>query len=83
MATDPTRPPADDDLARKRWQFIQLSRAIGFGLAILGIMMSQGAVELAGEYNAPLGMVFVVLGLVGGFVVPIRLARKWRSGGGR
>jgi hypothetical protein len=36
-------------------------------------------VDIAGDVNRLLGYLFVVVGLVDGFVVPQFLARKWRS----
>jgi hypothetical protein len=81
MASRPPEPPApgDDDEARNRWLVISLLRFVGFGLAVLGLLMSQGAVDIAGDVNRVLGYLFVVVGLVDGFVVPQFLARKWRS----
>ena len=42
-------------------------------------LVTQGAVNLAGELNRELGYAFVGIGLVDAFVMPIVLARKWRS----
>lgn len=75
-----SRPPDEPaDAARNRWVTIQAMRVLGFALAILGIMMSQNAVNFAGEVNREVGYLFVVLGLIDGFVMPIVLARKWSS----
>ena len=75
-----SRPPdRSDDWFRNRWMVIQLMRVIGFAFAILGILMTQDAVNIAGELNRELGYAFVVIGLVDGFVMPTVLARKWSS----
>ena len=72
-----SRPP--DEEARKRWMFIQFMRIGGFAFAILGLLMTQNAVMIAGEDNELVGYGFLVIGLLDGFVVPQVLARKWRS----
>jgi hypothetical protein len=78
-----SRPPEErapcEDEARNRWLVITLLRFVGFALAVLGLLMSQGAVDIAGDVNRLLGYLFIVVGLVDGFVVPQILARKWRS----
>jgi hypothetical protein len=75
----PEEPSGNDDLARNRWMVISVLRLVGFGTAVLGLLMSQGAVDIAGEANRLVGYVFLVVGLVDGFVVPQLLARKWRT----
>ncbi len=75
-----SRPPDEpDDVARNRWAVIQAMRVMGFAFAILGIVMSQDAVNIAGEYNREVGYGFIVIGLLDGFFMPIVLARKWSS----
>ena len=78
MASRPPDQP-DDAAARNRWMIIQLMRAMGFALAVLGILMTQNAVNIAGEVNRQVGYGFIVIGLLDGFFMPIVLARKWRS----
>jgi hypothetical protein len=75
-----SRPPDQPDpLARNRWAVIQAMRVMGFALAILGIVMSQDAVNFAGEFNREVGYAFIAIGLIDGFFMPIVLARKWSS----
>lgn len=75
-----SRPPDQPDaLARNRWMVIQLMRTTGFALAILGILMTQDAVTVAGDANRAVGYVFIVIGLLDGFLMPVVLARKWSS----
>ena len=68
-----------DEVARNRWMIIQIMRVMGFGLAILGLLMTQDAVDLVGDLNHLVGYVFMATGLIDGFVMPQYLARKWRS----
>lgn len=75
----PERETSPDDTARNRWAMIQLMRMFGFGLVILGILMARDVVDLAGESNHLLGYLFIVIGLLDGFLMPIFLARKWSS----
>jgi len=75
-----SRPPdRPDEQARNRWMAIQVMRIMGVALVVLGILMTQGAVDIAGEVNREVGYGFVVVGLLDGFLVPTFLARKWRS----
>ena len=80
MASRPpeSQEPNDTD-ARNRWMIIQAVRAMGFGLAILGILMARGVVDLAGDANQLVGYGLLVIGLLDGFVMPQVLARKWRT----
>lgn len=75
----PERPAPSDEEARNRWLVITLLRFTGFALAVLGLLMTQGAVDIAGEVNRVVGYLLLVAGLADGFVVPQLLARKWRS----
>jgi hypothetical protein len=79
MASRPPEEPASDDQARNRWLVITLLRLFGFAVAVLGLLMSQGAVDLAGESNRIVGYAFLVVGLLDGFVMPQLLAKKWRT----
>jgi hypothetical protein len=79
MASRPPENEATDAEARTRWMVITMLRFMGFGLAVLGLLMSQNAVVIAGDVNRLVGYIFIVLGLVDGFVVPQVMARKWRT----
>jgi hypothetical protein len=78
MASRPPDQP-DDAAARNRWMIIQLMRVMGFAFAILGIVMTQDVVNIAGEVNREVGYGFIAIGLLDGFFMPIVLARKWSS----
>lgn len=64
-----------DDPARSRFFLIQLVRIAGVGCVLLGMLIA------AGRIAAPLVLGYGVLlvGLVGVFVVPSYLVRKWRT----
>lgn len=70
-------PPTDRE--RARWSALVATRFMGFAMVLIGILMSQGAIDLAGDINALTGYLLIGLGLVEGFVVPQILARRWRT----
>ena len=70
-------PPTDRE--RTRWFTLVVTRFIGFAIVLVGILMSQGAIDLAGDVNTLAGYMLIAVGLVDGFVVPQILARKWRT----
>jgi hypothetical protein len=67
--------PVSDDTARNRWAVITAARLAGVAAVVLGLLIVQRVVE------APelLGYALVLIGLADTFVVPIVLARRWRS----
>jgi hypothetical protein len=73
------RDPASEQLAQRRWLVIQMLRAAGFALILIGILLTQGVLTLLASGNAMLGYLLIVIGLLDGFFVPIILARKWRT----
>ena len=77
MASRPPDEPERD--AFRRWTVIQVMRIGGVAFAVLGLLMTQDAVVIAGEANRRVGYVLLALGLLDAFVVPTVLARKWRS----
>ena len=71
-----SRPPDEnDDQARNRWAVIQVVRAGGVVMAILGLLTIEGIVPLP----EVAGYVLLALGLVEVFLMPTLLARKWSS----
>ena len=71
-----SRPPDEnEEQARNRWAVIQLVRAGGVVMAILGLLTIEGIVPLP----EVAGYVLLALGLVEVFLMPTLLARKWSS----
>jgi hypothetical protein len=66
-------PPSDEE--RRRFFVINLVRLSGVALILIGILVVNGAIGLP----AAAGYVFVPVGLVEVFIVPLLLARKWRT----
>ena len=76
-----SRPPEDDaandDAARGRWMVINAVRFGGLAIALVGILGLGRVFELP-EIAAYL---LVAAGLFDFFVVPLLLAKKWRTPG--
>ncbi len=69
--------PEPTKLEKQRFMAIQLMRLMGAALAILGVLIAGGKIDLP-----PLiGYVFVVIGMVDFLVMPKVLSRRWRSPG--
>ena len=79
MASRPPEATPPTDQERGRWLVLNLMRMAGFALAIFGIVVTQGIVELAGADNKLVGYTLIAVGLADGFIVPQILARRWRS----
>lgn len=67
--------PGTKDPAKARFFALTLIRWIGVGLVLLGMLVTSGKVAL--PWIA--GPIFVVFGLFDAFVMPVILARKWKS----
>ena len=63
------------DPAKARFIAIQAIRWVGTGLAILGLLAINGAVDLPKEA----GYALFVIGLLDALFVPTLLARRWKS----
>ncbi len=74
---DDRQPPAPppDHAARNRWMAINLVRAGGVAMVVIGLLMING--RFGGSALA--GYALLVLGFGVAFAGPRRLARKWRS----
>ena len=79
MASRPPEITPPTALERQRFFVLNMVRIAGFALILFGILLSQAAVDLAGEHNALIGYVFIAVGFVDGFFMPRMLARKWRT----
>ena len=78
-----SRPPDNgkpsSDEARTRWIVLQAMRIMGVALVVLGLLMSQDRIDLLGETNRMVSYLFIAIGLLDAFVMPLVLARQWRS----
>ena len=75
MNTDLSGAPEPSPLEKKRFMAIQLIRLMGAALVLLGVLIAGGKIDLP-----PLvGYVLVLVGLVDLIVMPLVLARRWRT----
>ena len=63
------------DKARARHLVISVQRLLGAALIVLGLLALNGALD----WGKTAGAVLVILGLVDFAVLPIVLARRWRT----
>ncbi len=66
-----------DDPARSRFFILQLVRLVGVALVLVGIAITQGAIDLP----PAAGVVLIAVGFVDVFFVPRLLAKRWKSHG--
>lgn len=64
-----------DDPAQARFFIIALLRLLGVAAVILGILVVRAIVG----WPAPLGYALLAIGLADFFIVPLVLARRWRT----
>jgi predicted DNA-binding transcriptional regulator len=70
--------PASGDIARNRWLAIQAVRVAGVAMLVVGILVAErGLLE-----PRWVGYVLMAVGLIDLFLMPLLLARKWRSSPG-
>ena len=67
--------PVSEDVARARWLTITATRLAGVAMVVVGLLGLQGVLALPDVA----GYVLVGVGLLDVFLVPLVLARKWRS----
>ena len=71
-------PEDRERLAKSRWQSLQLFRLVGLVLMLLGLLV--WASDLLREGGLPaLGIPIFVLGAFNALILPILLARRWRT----
>lgn len=63
------------DPAKARFFALVLIRWTGVGLVLLGLLINAGKIAAPGI----LGVVLVVFGLFDAFVMPVILARRWKT----
>ncbi len=64
-----------EDPAKARFLFIAVHRLFGAALVVLGILAVEGILD----WGATVGLVLIVLGVIDVFLVPLALARLWRT----
>lgn len=70
----------DDALARRRYFAIVAMRLMGALLVLIGFVLIQGGWELAGQpTDRWIGVGAVLVGAFDFAVMPLLLARRWRS----
>ena len=67
--------PVDEARARNRWLVLSLSRLLAAGLVIIGLLILGDNLALP----EAAGWVLLATGLLGTFVLPQVLVRRWRS----
>lgn len=76
MTYDPlSGEPAPDSLARQRFMVLQVMRLFGIALFVFGIVIVRGIVPLP----SVAGYVLAVVGIFDAFMMPVILARRWKS----
>ncbi len=76
MTYDPlSGEPAPDSLAKQRFMVMQIMRLSGVALFVFGIMIVRGILTLP----IVAGYVLAVAGIFDAFLMPVILARRWKS----
>ena len=71
---------ADEALARKRFFALALMRLMGAVFVLIGFVLVRGGWELAGQpADRWIGVAIVLVGAFDFAVMPLLLARRWRS----
>lgn len=72
--------PANDALAKKRFFAIAAMRIAGALLVLIGFVLIRGGWDLAGQpTDRWIGVALVLIGAFDFAVMPLLLARRWRS----
>lgn len=67
--------PVSDEVARNRWLVIGALRVAGVAMVLVGLLIVQQVIP----ERAWAGYAILAVGLADVFLVPLLLARKWRS----
>lgn len=71
---------ADDALAKKRFFALSSMRIMGAIFVLAGFILIRGAWELVGQpEDRWIGVALVLLGVFDFAIMPLLLARRWRS----
>lgn len=81
MSAEPPHPtpndPAPNDPAKARFAAINLTRLIGVGFVIAGMLVATN--RLFAGWPDAVGYVLIANGLIDVFLLPALMVRKWRS----
>lgn len=69
----------EPDPAAARWSVIQVVRAVGVATVVVGLLHTAGRIPFLAEVPRWFGYVLVGIGIVGAFLLPQLLAKRWRS----
>lgn len=67
--------PAPKDPAKARFIALTLIRWTGVALVLIGLLINSGKIAAPGA----VGVVLVAVGLFDAFLMPVILARRWKS----
>ena len=71
---------ADDALAKKRFFALSIMRLMGAAFVAIGFILISGGFSLAGQpTDRWIGVAIVLVGAFDFAVMPLLLARRWRS----
>ena len=71
---------ADDALAKKRFFALSIMRLMGAAFVAIGFILISGGFALAGQpTDRWIGVAIVLVGAFDFAVMPLLLARRWRS----
>ncbi len=71
--------PEEDALAKKRFMAINLVRLMGVVMILVGLLFALDRVDIPQPPRHLIGVFLIVIGMVDTFVVPLLLAKRWRS----
>jgi hypothetical protein len=75
LSGEPAPAPTPDNVAKQRFMVMQVMRLAGVALFVFGIMIVRGIVPLP----SIAGYVLAVVGIFDAFMMPVILARRWKS----
>ncbi|PLK26489.1 hypothetical protein [Novosphingobium sp. TH158] len=69
--------PEEDALAKKRFLAMNLVRLSGVVMILLGLLCALDKIDIPGARI--IGVIFILIGMIDTFLVPLMLAKRWRS----
>ena len=67
------------DPAKGRFVMIQLARMAGVFLVLFGVLLQAGRITALSAVPREAGYALIAIGMIDVFVMPVYLARRWRS----